>query len=154
MTLETIVYRSAAGLTPARENYLRALYQLSRAGGGVRLTDLAHTQGVRLPTARHAVDCLRDAGLVQQASYGLINLTDNGRTVARRIFDRFELLRKFLMEVLGVNETAAEREACNMEHHLDEDTLNRIAAFVMHVTSGNESVRDRLSSIRPTLADS
>jgi DtxR family Mn-dependent transcriptional regulator len=152
--LETISYRTDAGLTPARENYLRALYQLSRAGGGVRLTDLAHTQGVRLPTARHAVDCLRDAGLVQQASYGLINLTENGRAVARRIFDRFELMRKFLMEVLGVNEAAAEREACNMEHHLDEDTLNRIAAFVMHVTSRDGSADDRRLSNRPTLADS
>jgi len=155
-TMETIVYRSSAALTPARENYLRALYQLSRSGGGVRLTDLAHTQGVRLPTARHAVDCLRDAGLVLQQSYGLITLTENGSGVARRLFDRFELTRRFLIEVLGVGESAAEREACNMEHHLDEDTLNRIAAFVTHVTNcgGDGTLRDCLLSVRPGLAES
>lgn len=117
-------------LTPTRENYLRALYQLARSGGGVRLTDLANAQGVRLPTARHAVDCLRDAGLVQQESYGLITLTDYGRSLGRSICDRFDLIRKFLIEVLGVSESVAEREACIMEHHLDVDTLNRIAAFV------------------------
>jgi len=155
-TVDTIVYRSAAGLTPARENYLRALYQLSRSGGGVRLTDLAHAQGVRLPTARHAVDCLRDAGLVLQETYGRITLTENGRGVARRLFDRFELTRRFLVEVLGVSESAAEREACNMEHHLDEDTLNRIATFVTHVTNygGDGSLRDCLLSVRPGLAES
>jgi DtxR family transcriptional regulator, Mn-dependent transcriptional regulator len=122
----------------------------------VRLTDLAHMQGVRLPTARHAVDCLRDAGLVQQQSYGLITLTENGRHLARRLFDRFELMRKFLIEVLGVSESAAEREACNMEHHLEEDTLNRIAAFVMHVTAcgGDGSLRECLQTIRPSLAES
>ena len=155
-TVEAIVYRSSAALTPARENYLRALYQLSRPGGGVRLTDLAHTQGVRLPTARHAVDCLRDAGLVLQETYGLITLTENGRGVARRLFDRFELTRRFLIEVLGVSESAAEREACNMEHHLDEDTLNRIAAFVTHVTNsgGDGTLRDCLLSVRPGLVQS
>ena len=155
-TVDTILYRNSAGLTPARENYLRALYQLSRSGGGVRLTDLAHTQGVRLPTARHAVDCLRDAGLVLQESCGLITLTENGRGVARRLFDRFELTRRFLIEVLGVSEIAAEREACNMEHHLDEDTLNRIAAFVTHVTrsGGDGSLRECLLSVHPGLAES
>jgi DtxR family Mn-dependent transcriptional regulator len=125
-------YRIA--LTPSRENYLRAVYQLSRSGGGVRLTDLAHMQGVRPPTARHAVDCLRDAGLVAQESYGLITLTESGRDMGRTLCDRYELTRKFLIEVLGVSENAAEREACIMEHHLDQDTLNRIAEFVTHVT--------------------
>jgi len=123
-----------ASLTPSRENYLRALYQLSRSGAGVRLTDLANVQGVRPPTARHAVDRLRDVGLVAQESYGLIMLTDRGREMGRRLSDRYELTRKFLVEVLGVGEGTAEREACIMEHHLDQDTLNRIAQFVTHVT--------------------
>ena len=117
-------------LTPARENYLRALYQLARSGGGVRLTDLAHVQGVRLPTARHAVDRLREAGMVLQESYGLITLTACGQDTGRVLADRFELMRKFLVEILEVGESAAEREACQMEHHLDQDTLNRIASFM------------------------
>ncbi len=132
-------------LTPTRENYLRALYQLSRSGGGVRLTDLARTQGVRPPTARHAVDRLRDAGLVAQESYGLITLTDSGRTTGRAICDRFDLTRKFLIDVLGGPEDVAEREACIMEHHLDDDTLNRLAAFVKKVTeTPGRKASDRL----------
>jgi DtxR family Mn-dependent transcriptional regulator len=122
-------------LNPTRENYLRALYQLSRAGDSVRLTDLAHAQGVRLPTARHAVNCLRDVGLVEQENYRRISLTLTGMAVGREICDRFNLTRKFLIEVLGVTDDVAEREACVMEHHLDDDTLNRLAAFVKHVTT-------------------
>lgn len=124
------------GLTPTRENYLRSLYQLSRSGGGVRLTDLAQMQNVRLPTARHAVMCLRDAGFVIQENYGLIMLTEQGRKLGRTICDRFELTRRFLIDVLGVGDAAAEREACIMEHYLDQDTLSRIATFVTHVTGG------------------
>jgi DtxR family transcriptional regulator, Mn-dependent transcriptional regulator len=122
-------------LTPTRENYLRALYQLSRSGDSVRLTDLARSQGVRLPTARHFVNCLRDVGLAEQETYGRITLTHVGKRVGREISDRFELTRKFLIEVLGVPDGVAEREACVMEHHLDDDTLDRLATFVKHVTS-------------------
>jgi len=126
----------SGSLTPTRENYLRALYQLSRSGGSVRLTDLARTQGVRLPTARHFVDRLREAGLAEQESYRRITLTKTGKRVGREICDRFNLMREFLTEVLGVAEEVAEREACMMEHHLDEDTLNRLAKFVEQVTRG------------------
>jgi DtxR family Mn-dependent transcriptional regulator len=139
-------------LTPARENYLRALYQLSRSGGGVRLTDLANSQGVRLPTARHAVDCLRDAGLVLQESYGLITLTEQGQLLGRNICDRFDLTRKFLIDILGVSENVAEREACTMEHHLDDDTLNRLANFVKHVANcAGERGADCLTGLKRDL---
>jgi DtxR family transcriptional regulator, Mn-dependent transcriptional regulator len=122
-------------LTATRENYLRALFQLGRGGGGVRLTDLARMQAVRLPTARHAVDRLREAGLVQQENYGLITLTETGAHLGRKLAERFELTRTFLVDVLCLAEHAAEREACMMEHHLDEETLERIAAFVQRVSS-------------------
>jgi DtxR family transcriptional regulator, Mn-dependent transcriptional regulator len=125
-------------LTPTREDYLRAVYELARAGGEVRLTDLARVQGVRLPTAHHAVDCLRDAGYLQQESYGLITLTDLGREAAVQLARRFELIRAFLVEVLGVSSEIAERDAHQMEHHLDEDTLNRIASFVTKISGPQE----------------
>jgi DtxR family Mn-dependent transcriptional regulator len=133
--METQAQRIQGGLTPTRENYLRSLYQLSRSGEGVRLTDLAHAEGVRLPTARHAVNCLRDLGLAAQENYGRIQLTDQGKTLGREICDRFDLTRKFLIEVLGVESEAAELEASAMEHHLSEATLERIAFFVNHVTN-------------------
>jgi Mn-dependent DtxR family transcriptional regulator len=146
----------AGPLTPTRENYLRALYQLSRAGDSVRLTDLARAQGVRLPTARHAVNCLRDVGLAEQENYGRITLTMRGEMVGREICDRFDLTRKFLIEVLGVTEDVAEREACVMEHHLDDDTLNRLAAFVTHVTScaaGAQAGLDCLANLKNGVSD-
>ena len=143
-----------SSLTPTRENYLRALYQLSRAGDSVRLTDLARAQGVRLPTARHAVSCLRDVGLAEQENYGRISLTTQGKKVGREICDRFNLTRKFLIDVLGVSEAVAEREACVMEHHLDDDTLNRLAAFVKHVTNcaaGSDAGLDCLANLKSGL---
>ncbi|MBK6911768.1 MAG: metal-dependent transcriptional regulator [bacterium] len=142
------------GLTATRENYLRTLFQLSRGTDGVRLTDLARTEGVRLPTARHAVNCLRELGLATQENYGKIQLTATGEEIGRQICDRFDLTRKFLIEVLGVRAEAAEREASVMEHHLEEDTLERLAAFVKHVTNcpgGQYASPDCLVNLRATM---
>ena len=144
------------GLTPTRENYLRTLFQLSRGTDGVRLTDLARTEGVRLPTARHAVNCLRDLGLASQENYGKIQLTPTGERIGRQICDRFDLTCKFLIEVLGVNAEAAEREASVMEHHLEETTLERLAAFVKHVTNcsgGQYASPDCLVNLRATMEE-
>lgn len=145
---------SIEGLTATRENYLRTLYQLSRGTDGVRLTDLARAEGVRLPTARHAVNCLRDLGLASQENYGKIQLTPNGERIGQQICDRFDLTRKFLIEVLGVNPQAAEREASVMEHHLEEETLERLAAFVKHVTNcpgGQYAAPDCLVNLRASM---
>jgi DtxR family Mn-dependent transcriptional regulator len=149
--METHTPKIENGLTPTRENYLRTLFQLSKTGEGVRLTDLARAEGVRLPTARHAVNCLRDLGLASQENYGRILLTNNGQTLGREICDRFDLTRKFLVEVLGVEGEAAEREASEMEHHLSEITLERISLFVNHVTNcqgGSEKGPDCILNLR------
>ena len=62
-----------------------------------------------------------------------------------------------MIEVLGVEEKAAEREACVMEHHLDQDTLNRIAAFVKHVlqcsSKNNLTTTDCIVNLRTSLSN-
>lgn len=149
--METHTPKNENGLTPTRENYLRTLFQLSRTGEGVRLTDLARAEGVRLPTARHAVNCLRDLGFASQENYGRILLTERGQALGQEICNRFELTRKFLIEVLGVHGETAEREACIMEHHLSDATLERIAVFVNHVTEcpgGSEKGPDCILNLR------
>lgn len=149
--MENHTPKNENGLTPTRENYLRTLFQLSRSGEGVRLTDLARAEGVRLPTARHAVNCLRDLGFAAQENYGRIQLTEKGQVLGQEICNRFELTRKFLIEVLGVQGEAAEHEACIMEHHLSDATLERIAVFVNHVTAcpgGSEKGPDCILNLR------
>ena len=48
-----------------------------------------------------------------QESYGLITLTDNGRNLGRAICDRFDLTRRFLIDVscCGISPDVAERPA-------------------------------------------
>lgn len=115
----------------AGEDYLEAIYRLALEGGdedamvGVRSVDVAEQLGVSKASVSKALASLRDAGMVEQARYGRVTLTNEGRTYARRVWRSHRALRTFLEGDLGVSPEVADEEACLMEHYLSEDTIDR-----------------------------
>ena len=65
-----------------------------------------------------AVDRLKTAGLVTHEKSGYVVLTEEGKYLAGRLERRHTLVRRFLVEVLGVEPEIAEKDACNIEHVL------------------------------------
>ncbi len=124
--------RGEGGLTPREEDYLEALLIIEEEGGGrpARLRDVSRLLGVRMPSAVQMLRSLSQRGLVSYERYGWIELTPEGRRIARDVYRRHVVLKRFLSEFLGVEEEEAAREACSMEHYLDEDTLNRFIRFL------------------------
>ncbi len=119
------------------EDYLEAILVLSRSTGeSVRVTDLSDKLGVSKPSASVAVKRLTEVGLVSHEPYGDIKLTATGRTQARDVVGRHELLFRFLHDVLGVEEAIAEDDACRLEHDLAPETVKRLSAFVEFLTGG------------------
>ncbi len=47
--------------------------------------------------------------------------------------DRNEVVRYFLTEVLGVGEAVARRDACEIEHVANKETIDRLKAFLEYV---------------------
>lgn len=72
---------------------------------------------------------LAKQGLVRKDTGHHIFLTKDGEREAARLVDKFELIRRFLVEVLGVNEEAAAHDACAMEHVISADTLCAMYRF-------------------------
>ena len=72
-----------------------------------------------------ALQTLRDAGYIEQERYGRITLTEAGREYGEEIWSRHQALRSFLVDDLGVDPEVADREACEMEHTVSRDTMNR-----------------------------
>lgn len=117
-------------LTSSGEDYLEAIYQLGGSTSSVRSVDLADKLDVSKASVNKAVNNLKSAGLVEQPHYGDITLTKRGLLYARGVQSRHEVLREFLIEVLGVEPDIAEDEACKMEHAVSDDTLYRWTEFM------------------------
>jgi DtxR family Mn-dependent transcriptional regulator len=121
-------------LSPSMEMYLKTILRLEQSGSPVRVKAIADLLGVTMPSVSEAIRSLMAKGLVDHSSYGEVGLSESGRTTAASVHERFELLRKFLADMLRVDGETAEREACEIEHVVGEVTLTRLAAFVEWMT--------------------
>ena len=102
------------------ENYLETILMLGQ-DGNVRSVDIANKMGYSKPSISIAMKNLKANGLITINS-GFITLTDSGREIAQRIYDRHMLICDWLM-FLGVDKETAVQDACKMEHGMSEKSF-------------------------------
>jgi len=112
------------------EEYLEAIYFMSRERDVVRLVDVAERLGVRPPSAFEVLSRLASKGLVEYRGRGGVVLTERGEELARELAAKHSTLTRFLVEILGVPREIGEEDACYLEHKIHDETLKRISAFL------------------------
>lgn len=115
-------------VTASLEDYLEAIYFLN-GGEGVRVTDLALELNISKPSVNRAINTLKNQELVEHEHYGNLKLTEKGLELAKNVAQRHRVLKKFLKNILGVEEKTAEKEACLIEHNLSADTIHKISEY-------------------------
>lgn len=120
-------------LTRSNEDYLETILELSETTDAVRSVDIAEHLHVSKASVAKAMGILREAGLIEQAHYGLIHLTSHGRQHADEILLRHGMLKRFLTEILGVEEIIAEQDACRMEHVICDHTRAKWFSWLRQV---------------------
>ena len=116
-------------LTASMEDYLEAIHVLSQRNQVVRIKDIAKHLGVRMPSVTGAVKSLSGRGLVWHERYEDVELTTKGEEIAKRIWQRHNQLRDFLIDILALPADVAENEACKLEHVMAANTLQRLVKF-------------------------
>jgi Mn-dependent DtxR family transcriptional regulator len=128
-------------LTANQEDYLEAIWELSPSGEGARTTDIAERLGCRLPTVSRTVRKLAEIGMVEHESRGLVRLTPQGRSTAADIAHRHRDTEIFLIKILGLTRSQAQRDARQIEHGLSPIAAQRLHEFLEYVE--RLSPRDR-----------
>lgn len=113
-------------LSASYEDYIEAIYDLSlKSGGQVRSVDVANELGFSKASVARATKNLREQGYIEQEHYGAITLTPKGKEYGKRVLRRHQVLRAFLIDILGVDKKTANQEACMMEHTISQDTMDK-----------------------------
>lgn len=120
-----------AFINESSENYLETILVLSMKLPVVRSVDIANELGFKKSSVSIAMKHLREKDHITVTDAGYIYLTDTGREIAEMIYERHELLSKWLVK-LGVNPEVADEDACKMEHVLSKETFE---ALKKHVNS-------------------
>jgi len=104
------------------ENYLEAILKLSQQNGQVRSIDIVNELHFSKPSISYAMKRLRENGYILMDSAGLITLTEEGRVIAERVYNRHTVLCRYLI-ALGVDETIARADACRIEHVISPESF-------------------------------
>ena len=114
--------------TPSREVYLISLYLLREKRGSVRSLDIVQMLGYSKPSVSNGLRLLRQNDLVWMDDQKFLSLTPEGERQARQIYQRYQIVLRFLREVLQVSEQIAYQDACKIEHFISRETLDRMRA--------------------------
>jgi DtxR family Mn-dependent transcriptional regulator len=115
------------------EMYLKALCMLEARASDVRAKDLAAELKLTRPSVTKAIAQLARLGYVDHDPYQKLALTAKGRRIARDVIRRHQVLRAFLHGVLGVSATTADTDACELEHVVSRETLDRLSDFLSFI---------------------
>ena len=109
------------------EDYLEAILILQKQKGesAVRSIDLAQHMGFSKPSISHAVGVLRDGGFLVMDKDGFLHLTERGREVAEKIYERHRFFTEQLIAA-GVDEATAEQDACRIEHAISDTSFEKL----------------------------
>ena len=112
------------------EMYLETIHILSQKSGDVRAVDICAHMGFSKPSVSRAISNLKKDGYVVLDSKSHISLTDSGREIADKIYERHNLLKEFLTR-LGVDEETAAEDACKIEHHISNSSFEAIKNHII-----------------------
>ena len=118
----------------SEEDYLEAILMLQERHGAVRSIDVAHHVDFSKPSVSRGMKLLREKEYITVDADGWLKLTDAGRVLAERVYERHRLLSAWL-ESLGVEADTAAEEACRIEHDISEDTFQKLK---VHIGAGQE----------------
>ncbi len=116
-------------LQESGEMYLETIYVLSQSRANVRAVDIGEELGYSRPSVSRAMHLLKDEGLVKTDDYGFVVLTEAGKVLAKRIYERHTVLTEAL-KYIGVDDKIASEDACRVEHYISDETFDAIKVFM------------------------
>ena len=111
------------------ENYLETILILSKQLPVVRSVDIATELDFKKSSVSVAMKKLREANHITVSNEGYITLTESGREIAERIYERHTLLSQWLTR-LGVDPMVAADDACRIEHVISSESFEAIKRHI------------------------
>lgn len=117
-------------LSSGLEDYLEVIYIAHLSKTALKGAELARKLNISRASVSEALSKLAAKKYIDYSSYGLISLTQSGIHEAAKIYRKHNLLKDFFEQILGVEKTEAEENACKIEHIISQEILDKISLFM------------------------
>lgn len=119
----------------SKEDYLERILMLSKKLEVVHAIDIAKSMGFSKPSVSIALKKLKEHDHIEVHDDGSITLTESGVRIATRIYERHTVIKELFM-LLGVEETIAEKDACDVEHEISDVTFEALKVELQRKKAG------------------
>jgi len=123
-------------LMESGQMYLETICVLTKNSSSVRAIDVGEHMGFSKPSVSRALGLLKKGGFVEVDANGFLSLTDEGKSVAEKIYERHTIMTKILI-YLGVDKDIAAEDACRLEHDISDQSFEAIKKFAITLPDEN-----------------
>ncbi|MCQ2379962.1 MAG: metal-dependent transcriptional regulator [Victivallaceae bacterium] len=144
--------RPQIDMSSSLEDYLEAIAAIIETDKHAHTKDISEKLGVSMPSVSNALQALAARGMIIYKSHMPVTLTNEGAQCAAVITRRHQALKRFFSGLLAVDETVANKTACDIEHHIDDTVVARLVALLEAIDAPEcEDLRARLAKLMPTI---
>lgn len=123
-------------INESAENYLETILILSNKLPVVRSVDVANELDFKKSSVSIAMKNLKSNGHITVTDAGFIYLTESGREIAEKVYERHRFISSWLIS-LGVPEDIATEDACKVEHIISNESYAAIKDYIKANTKEN-----------------
>lgn len=111
------------------EEYIEVISSLQNENEYARTTDIANEMNIKPSSVTEMLQKLDNNGFIEYHLYKGARLTKKGEKIAGKLEMKHHAIEEFLL-MLGVDEKNAREDACEIEHHVSDETIERLIQFI------------------------
>ncbi len=114
------------------QEYLEVIYKLSQNADKVKNSEIAKKMNIAPASVTQMMQRLSELGYVNYYPYKGVNLTVEGRRIAKKMVRRHRLLECFLHYILKIKKDRVHDQACEIEHTLNDESERALCQLLKH----------------------
>ena len=113
------------------EMYLKAIFLLKdKNKTDPRAVDIVKELELSKGSVSEMLNKICEEGLIHYQPHGRISLSDKGVEQAKNVIRKFEVIKKFLSEILKIDPGNVDEEACNLEHGFSDEAIAKLNILI------------------------
>ncbi|MBQ8634940.1 metal-dependent transcriptional regulator [bacterium] len=116
-------------LTSGLEDYLELIHNTISQNKEIKAIDIANTFNISRPSVSEALIRLADLDLIIYEGRKGIKITSKGIEQAQKTAKKHKILSRFFTQILKIDEKLADKNACKIEHVIDDEIIRKIEKF-------------------------
>lgn len=117
-------------ITSGLEDYLELIHNKISQNIEIKAIDIAHEFNISRSSVSEALSRLADMDFIIYEGRKGIKITQKGIKQAKKISNKHKILSDFFIKILGAEEALANKNACKIEHVIDDELIEKINKYL------------------------